>query len=106
MWRSVMTSQEFAEWRAVDEILDPGEPTRGDLQTAILAGILANMTREQGDAVGFDKFLVSELLVKARDEALKDDPETPNDLPPPDDPGKLAADFRMWTRAVKASQGK
>lgn len=45
-WQRVMSSKEFAEWRAFD-ITSPGEPERSDLQAALVSHVIANVNRDK-----------------------------------------------------------
>ena len=52
-----MTSSEFAEWLAYDQI-SPGEPERGDLRSALVASVIANSQKGKGRPYSISDFLL------------------------------------------------
>lgn len=53
-----MSSREFAEWVAFDR-MNPGEPERTDLQTALIASVIANSNRgKKGKPYEMDDFML------------------------------------------------
>lgn len=53
-----MSSEEFAEWVAFDR-MSPGEPERSDLQSAMVASVIANSNKgKKGKPYGLDDFML------------------------------------------------
>jgi len=58
-------AREFAEWMAYDSI-EPGEPTRADMQAALIAATLANANRDPKKKPA--PFEISDFMLKFHDE--------------------------------------
>lgn len=65
-----MSSREFTEWLEYDR-LSPGEPERGDVQTALLCSVVANFLKARGKAFAIKDFLLDfEPVTQSSKEAM------------------------------------
>ncbi len=88
-----MSSKEFGEWMAYERI-EPSEPYRSDVQTALICFTIVNTLRGLTGAKGRG----SEL----KDFLLEFEPKTLTRRPVEEVEAKL----RVWLRAAKAEQDK
>lgn len=66
---------EFTRWMAYD-MLDPGEPFRGDMRAALLATTFAGAFSKKGNKPRFNNYLLFEIMRKRQEDCSDADIKT------------------------------
>jgi hypothetical protein len=82
-----MSSREFSEWLMYERI-DPGEPDRGDYQTAMLASVVANSIKQIFGRHG--------KLIPMEDFLLRFDDALVEEVPRKKSPAEIKAKLLIW----------